>query len=77
MKFNKITKFGKVPLNRKVLILNSDNNWGVGEFFKWTKDSMGEKADGRIYCNFHSTNQLLLGEKKCKFLGWIELPETK
>jgi hypothetical protein len=77
MKLNKITKFGKVPLDRKVLILNKDKTWGHGYFFKWVKDSMGEKADNKIYCDFHSPEQTWLGEAKISFLAWMEFPDTE
>jgi hypothetical protein len=76
VKMNKITKFGKAPLNKHVLILNRDKNWGHGYFFKWEEDSCGEKADGKIYCNFYSPEQTWLGESKESFLGWIEFPES-
>lgn len=72
---NKITKFGKVPLDRKVLILNKDRNWGYGVFFRWMKDSMGEKADRKIYCNYQSPEQTWLGERKDQFIAWMEFPK--
>lgn len=70
----KILKNGKVPLDKPVMILSKDNHWGHGTFFKWTEDSMGEKADGKIYCDFHSPQQTLLGEPKSSFLAYFEFP---
>ena len=75
MKIHKISKFSQVPLDRKVFILNKDNNWGFGTFFKWTQDSCGCKADGKIYCDFYSPEQSWLGEEKTSFIGWMEIPK--
>ena len=73
----KITTFGKVPLDRQVLILNKDRNWGHGYFFKWTEDEFGERADGKIYCNFYSPEQTWLGDPKTNFLAWMDFPEIQ
>lgn len=71
----KISKNGKIPLDKPVMILSKNNHWGHGIFFKWTEDSMGEKADDKIYCNFRSPEQTLLGEPKSSFLAYFEFPK--
>jgi hypothetical protein len=62
------------PLDKYILLKSKDGYWGHGDCFRWVKNSMGEKADRKIYFNFHSPQQTLLGEPKSSFVAWMDFP---
>jgi hypothetical protein len=66
MKINKITKYGKVPLDREILILKK-NKWGVGQFYK---------ASSCIRCFFYSRGDVSMTKPKTEFRAWAEFPKT-
>ncbi len=72
---NLVADLSRLPLDKMVLIYHKRKIWGHGEFFRWTEDSMGEKADNQIYCNFHSPECCLMGTKVENFLYWMAFPE--